>query len=867
MHPFAMSSPRTYAALIFFCSLYFLPQSSLLGQDGWSALTQDKHTLAYRLFEERLAADSLDKSALQGMILLTDIRGNMIPHGQYLARYTTTYWDEPAYRVFASGAAAEKVFQSLATHQDAYVAEGIYWLDSLVWKINRSPMSTSAKIEARVALAEAAQLNCRYEESDKLLRTLGTENHWSVIGPFVSNKAQWDQVHYAVETDTYSPDAVYRDETGAELRWKKDLPETPFESLSVPTSSSAGLTHVYANTFLVLPESRVVQLRVKRSAAMEIRVDDALVFSSTQPTCACNDGEIIELPLQAGIHRVLVKTSPNVPKGFGENPYERRLPLTAAPNGCIVNASEFSIRFTDTNGVSLPNATLTQQASYKPQAHSASLLHSVLIDTLRLRVELDSQDLFSWYLLAKAYIVQGRFADGENYFQRAIQDGRNNVVMRWLLAQLYSWTGKREKIYELFTEVNHQQTPLFGLLWEKWNKIDKKTHRDDYFKVLEQLYHIAPGHPEVVQRYFGYYEAMNPANNRDLLIDEITAFSPFFSWLKSERSDYVPPPVAEGTERPNRLRSLEVMRNIDAFIDQIEWFGTPDGNGYSYSSTEIELLLDLLDGGGLTRKRMDSLFTEYVSACHKNETQFDVLIKYYSAMESLDTVLQLYDIALGINPKMRVGNIFEDRADFLLDNAMFAEAIPAFQELVNFNVDPNDPVKLYQNLGHAYLGVGDTAAAVENYRQAVAIDEFGTTRDESYWYDHATQEWIEGPSLVDMLDKLTGKSSVLPFSQNTINTLLPRDQWQQHANGNGALILDEVYNAAIDPVRWQVQVWRKRAIGIINKDGVAQWTERDLSELGELQSVKVRKASGWRNESRRTAWCCGVQSLGSWGHH
>lgn len=646
-----------------FCAATFflLSAASLSAQDGWKLLAEGNHIQARQAFENDLKADSLNQEALKGMLLLCELHGETRHYEDYLTRLITNYWEEPVYRIF----------------EDDY--EGS---DTLV---DSSPMSEDAKVGARISLGWSHFRFRNTKAADSLFRTLIPENQWSLIGPFKNVAGSGYLTQYPVEKERFRSDAIYHDETGVDLKWIRPTYtlRTGYVDFSDHLSTrSRGVC--YANTFLNLPTAGAVQLRLARSAPVSVWVDDALVHTSRDRIGHYYDGEIIKLNLSAGTHRILVKLSPY----YGSPESYELLETGSYGWNARFDQTRFCLRITDENGVALPSTKLQYDGTYRPTAHTATVKGIDFLDHFRQRTESNPEDMFARYALCRAYMATGRSEEGEEYFLRRVRAGENNVVMRWLLARLYAMNGKIEKVYATLENVDPTRTPIYGLLYEKFDQIDPDSEEERYLQELGKLQKIASSNYQIIRSYVDFYSRKDMNTEKDAFIDSVIADWPVYKRsLERQKSDY-------------KYRSEVDERTPGEIVDSL----------------------------------MTLLKTEF------DHSAYQEAIGYYTDKEEVETVIRLYDEVIDAVP-YRTGYRY-DKAEYLVEEKRYDEAIEELEKVLG--VFPYS-VKAYEEAGDAWRDKGDVQNALKSYRSALRV-AYGDVAVQSGWSENSIVQKIDNLS-------------------------------------------------------------------------------------------------------------------------
>lgn len=546
---------------------------SLSAQEkGWTLLAEDDHVGAREWFESRLSEDSLDLSALRGMIILSDIHGDGLHLREYITRYVTTTWDDNAYRVLKS---------YVALSDTAVVA---------------SPMSNEVKITSRIDLAGEHFYHRQPEKAEKAYRELIPENRWSMIGPFENVGGSGYITEFDVEKVPFDPDGAYPNEIGRPIRWNRPAHVRATGEVEADHFVPGGDDKVaYANTFLSVPEDRTVELRLARSSPITIWLDDHVVFTSPERIGLEYDGEIIRLNLKKGTHRILVKTAPYY-KGRDSYGILRtsvpRSPLVSSYSSAAGRWEQgyFALRFTDREGNAFSDMTLAYDGEYTPTSYTPEVTSGTLLAHWLGKANADQSDLFAAYMLTRAYLITGRSEEGEEYFYHRLASD-DNVALRWMLGRLYASNGKVEKMYDVLKPADDPKTPIFGLLEEKLEEIDAQVREEEFLELYGQLRRIAPSNYSIIQEGIDFYDMKDQKKEKDSFIDEVVAAYPEYEeYLESDRSDYKY--RSEIDERSPReiadslLLIVEEEVDMDAYDELIDYFT---------DKKEVEKVIELHD--------------------------------------------------------------------------------------------------------------------------------------------------------------------------------------------------------------------------------------------------------------------------------
>lgn len=747
--------------LRFLLLLLFLSSAPLLrGQsEGWDRLRNDDHRAARAWFENRLAEDRNDLSALQGMIILSDMHGDGLHLREYITAYVRNTWDDFAYRVLQ---------HSVALSDTAIVD---------------SPMGNEVKITSRIDLAGEHFYHRQPEKAIEAYRALIPENRWSFIGPFENVGGSGHVVSYPVETERFDRKASYPNPLGVPLRWIRPAHVARSGEVEVDHYVSSGDEDVvYANTFVSVPEDRSVQLRLARSSPITIWVDDHAVFSSPERIGLEYDGEIITLPLTKGTHRILVKTAPYFD---GRDSYGiLRTSVPRSPDVSSYSAAAgrwqqgfFCLRFTDDEGNAYQDMTLAYDGSYRPTTYSPVVEQRTLQTVWEERHEEDPDDLFTRYLLMRAWMISGDTERGEERFATILRRD-SSVVHRWMLAHLYADNGKLERMYEVLKAADRPETPIFGLLQEKLEEIDPQVREKEYWALYSRIREIAPSSYGVIRSGIDFYDVKNRKKEKDAFIDQaIAAYPEYEEYLETSRSDYA-------------YRSEVDERSPGEIADSLL---------------------------GVIAEKVDL-------------TAYDELIDYYTDREDVEKVLDLHDQRIEAYPSYTY--YLRQKAEYLREEKRYDEGIDALKRALT--IVPYSS-SIYELIGDMYLHMEREEEALEWYRKGLEVDLDG--------YAHRTG--YRENSLIEKIENLSGAVDVesLFTGEITFEQGMVLDGWEQTYGDEESVIPFFDRRQIVDELG-RVRTFSRMAVRILTEAGADWWTEYNFSALGNLNLVRVRKASG-----------------------
>ncbi|MEO6883080.1 MAG: transglutaminase domain-containing protein [Bacteroidia bacterium] len=619
--------------------VFFAFHFSSFAEGGWDSIKNNNDIAARQAFSNALKADSTDVSALEGMIYLSEIEQDELSYKKYINKLIDKTHNENIYLLF----------QDLYTGKDEDV-------------VKQKNYSEVAKISAEVDIALTLKQKRQFSQSDKAYADLFGHYKWSFLGPFQDISGSGYEIPYLVETDKYDTSKAYTNSTGILFSWVNPAYETNEGDISfgdfLPDSYKKNV--FYANTFVNASKDETVQFRIGRTSPMKIWLDNDLVFSNNDPINFSMDNEIVQLKIKAGIHRILVKSvdADDAPKTYdfldfedavngssgGGNNYGNLFGL-----GDGGNDQHFCLRITDTLGHLETSIQPANTRNYTSQKYDASKKSFQTIDYFKQEITAHPDNLFNYYALSKAYISQGLNRQAEEFFVKAYRAHKKIVLFKYLAAKLYAENGKIEKSYEILADINQDKTPIFGMLYEKFQDIDLNTDEDRYLSALEKLKSITPSNYQVIKAYIHYYDKKGMQKEHDDFIKKMKEAYPVYTdKLNYEASLSDNKPYQEETDKQKKEESKQAVSNTKTqffendYNDAIEYY-----KGKNKFDKVIDLYNDLI------------AHEPYDISARKAKA------KYLYSEEKYDAALQELNIILKISPYESgtleiIGDIYSD---------------------------------------------------------------------------------------------------------------------------------------------------------------------------------------------------------------
>jgi hypothetical protein len=488
--------------------------SASFAQSGWDLIKQNKLLEARAAFEKTLETDTINESALKGMILLSEMQQDLHFYKKYVTRYLRNYNNQEAYRLLDNAFKGDRsIFETKPYDKRFLIDRGLY---------------------------KATQLSDETTDREKVLkeyRKYFNKWNWALLGPFKNVQGSGYIEELEPEKGRFEPNQNFIDETGDTLGWvvPPHMAGTGrvflYQHLSSPNYGRLGT--YYLNTFIEVPEDKEYTLLVARSSPIKIWLDDQLVFDSPDLVNYDNAGELVKISLKKGWHRLFVKMAhaQQFTDGYDLLAYFDWSSL-------VQNRVAFRLMDEDQNIIAPLNSQSAPREYRKDQLEPV-VLPSTPIDYYS---SIEDPDPFDHFMLCKAYMRWEQIQEGERSFFFLLKNNpelKDLTIYRYFLAKLYAANGKREKVYELLGNTNKESDPIYELEYEKLKEIDMATNKDLYKDQLDALLKISPSNYSLIKATIRFYDKFGLTEAKDSFIKKkITAFPEYEDDFESDLSTY-----------------------------------------------------------------------------------------------------------------------------------------------------------------------------------------------------------------------------------------------------------------------------------------------------------------------------------------
>ena len=772
-----MLQSKRYITTCLLLLLIPLSNHSFAQGPGWKLIAENDLVTAKALFERTLESNPNNEDALCGMIFISEVFQDQLNYQKYSNQLIEAEWKEEYFALF------KHMYQGTPD------------------EILKHSLDPSLKLKPILAKSDTLFYNRRFKESKALMEGISSDLKWSVIGPFTNIAGSGHVEKNVIETEIFKSSKVYKNENGLELKWVPRYQSKPtgevFFNENLPYMRQGTY---YANTFLNTTSNQTIQLRIARNTPMKIWLDDVLVFENNGNIKYTWDGEIVELKLEKGEHRILVKSSTYVePASISElylsfndqyNESDLSLEFLETENNPFnkkryaakgARTASFAIRLTDTKGKLQKNITSDLFGKNKVGSFKPKLKEKKWIDFFQKKIKKDNKDLKNYYLLCKAYLLKGLNEEGEEWFYKHTVGKEYLFFSKYLLAKFYAVNDKGNVAEALLSGQDNKKTPVVALLINDLQKINLKTEESTYVQKVLQLLNLTPTHWEGLVGYLNWMEKRGMKAEKEKFIQAFLADYPNTRYEK--RLKYI---LDKKNNRPEAFMEMnEGQRNVEAVK----------------AISRIKKVFDVYD---------------YLN-----------VIDYHKRKKDTRKVVRMYDDLINFFPYRAYYH--REKANFLFEEKEYTAALTACYKALE--IQPYH-ARSIEKVGDIFLEQKKTLLALEYFNKAKNIDK--ATQKGNYALARINEK-IE--------EMQPSKVQTNHFQQVDSEEVMVDNSWRGKYLDEGSVILLFNIQAKLTEDN-NLQYHQNLTIKILNQAGANYWTEADFSFLGEIAKVKVVKPNG-----------------------
>ncbi|MGB1247309.1 MAG: DUF3857 domain-containing protein [Chitinophagales bacterium] len=621
---------------------------------GWDDMEKSDHIAAEANFLKELKKDSTNVDALIGMIFISEMKTDYYNFEKHVGTLLRNHPNPEYFKLF--GHMYDDETEDLLANN--YSSDIMPFINS--------------------GLAVEAFNDKDFTRRNDILKSTFGDVNWSVIGPFENIAGSSYDVAFWPEPGKEKTNNL----PAFQDNWVDIENLTPYGELNfahyLPFQS--GLNTYYAQTNLILDEDQDLELRLARNLPVKIWVDDELIFENSEVASFIYDYERLSLSLSAGTHNVLIKMNPLMDNysesnlldfyeqddNQGGNGYFYTSSYNYDYSSYASGSPDLLVRFTDKEGKVLDIETAFD-ATYTSQAVKANLETDDVLEVFKKAYEEDAS-LKNLFLYVKTAIKYSQNYKAEEIIAKEFSSNKP-VAYKYLLGKLYGYSGKEEKMYNILENIDQQKSPIFPVLWEKFDLLDYETDEDKYLTELKKLQKINPAHYSVCYGYIDYYTYKGDMKARRNYVEEIIENYPHLEEYYEdylEDDDYKPYEYKDQTDEERREEADESLASMDTSFYVSDYTTLIDYYKHVEDFDSVILLYDIL---------IEKL--PYLTAYHSQKGRYLYIEeKYDEAYESYSNVLKQSPYNVSALEKM---------GDIRYDQKNNDEALAHYNEAIDLN--------------------------------------------------------------------------------------------------------------------------------------------------------------------------------------
>lgn len=745
---------------------------------GWNLLLENQFLAAKSEFVKILLQHPQDEDALCGMLFVSEVLQDQLSYKKYANQLIEATWSNENFALFKH--LYEGSPEQILTHN----------------------LDPSFQLKGNLVKVEKQFKNRKFEKSLATIHSVTQDFNWSVVGPFDNVSGSGHIEQQPLEIESFKPNRIYENENGLKMKWVHRVQRAPNGEINFNENLAyQRYGTYYANTFLSLQKEETVQLRIGRTTPMKIWLDDNLVFDKKDNLKYWRDGEIIEVTLEKGVHRILVKSSTyveeasksklylsfndqydegkinsNIEETFYRNSFKNKRYKSRGSQ-----TAKFSLRVTNREGKLVKNTSSDFFGKNKTRKYEPKIIEKQWIKSLQDKIEKDSTNWKNYYLLAKMYLLMELGEEGEEWFCSKMKAHKNEFYFKFLFAKILAANDKGELAEAMLSDLDLIKTPVIANLLNQLEKVDRKNDLANYHSRVKQILHFSPTHKDALIAYLNWMSEYKK---------------------QEEQKEFIRGFLAEYPNSGYR----------DLFL---KYLTTNENEEVDYENR--------------TKKQIEK---KGITAIEKIRFQFDEYdylnaIAFYKEKNNDKKVIKLYDDLIEMLPYRSY--YLKEKADFLITKKRWDEAITLFEKALIINPYHS---RMIEKIGDIYLEKKEEYTALKYFNAAREIDL--ATQKGNYVLNRLRKK-------IDGIERLESEKK---YFQKFKTTQLQKDKnWEKKYENAESLILMYNIQATLNEEN-RLNYHQKLWIKILNSAGVNYWTEADFGFLGEIGKVKVIKEDG-----------------------
>ncbi|TND10629.1 MAG: transglutaminase [Bacteroidetes bacterium] len=657
--------------------------------------------------------------------------------------------------------------------------------------IKKTSLSEKARMSSKVGKAGELEHDRKFDEARKMRRELFPQLKWSFIGPFKNIAGSGHVTEHPIEKESFSENKTYRNPFGIDLRWVKPAFITDDGRIDPEDYSMQwGERSVYyANAFFDMPQAKRIQVRIAREAPMKIWLDDFLVFENKDEVSW--DTEIVTLDLPAGTHRLLVKLSSAVspPKSYRF--------LEFNPSGGYYGRYDFGGMFDygdlfgggDYGGGGDHSFCIRfTDETGAPVNISAAASGNYS----RGNYKATASEQSAIPVLRERVNKNPDDLFGWYMLCRAALDSRHSQqAEEWLVA---AWRKQPNLVFMKY---------LCARVYARNGKVEK---------TYDMLNDIDQEKTPIFGDLYKKFQDIDLSTDPDRYLDGLKLLNSVTPSNYSVIQGFISYYNTRGLQQEKEEYLKKMTERFPEYKETLEWELTRDENRPDKEQTDKEREKYELESVQNTKKR----FVTY---------DYTEAIQHFKEKANTKKVLALYNELIEIIPSRTFYR--KEKAEFLYAEGRFDDALKELENVLAINPYSMDAIEQMGDIWYDRVknNKENQQKALAYYHQAKALGSGSYSLDEKI-------EKIEGLVTYKKL-----------FTTKNFDDVLADPGWKSRYQDEESIVLMYTRDLILTPDR-NVEVYQQFMVKVLNDNGAKKWTEYNFGFLGNLNTVKVKKANG-----------------------
>ncbi len=421
---------------------------------GWAALIQNRDKDAEKHFRTSIGANPGDARAWFGLSYVQDMRSDTNSWASF--RSGLHHVPDPHPYLYAS-ILTNRMQSQVDANKDELIE---------TWKgVVEQPDSLGIlRAMAYENLATLYELKGDIPQSKDWSNKIGAITTWRLIGPFDNISASGFDRRFEPEREDM-PDKRYEGESGRSVRWHEPTAIRNDGWIDLSRFFPVVQGVFYARTYVYIPKTQRVHLRLGTSGSFKVFVDTTLVNQKVDELNNDLDTYNSALTLAEGWHSILVKC------GASE-----------------ISSGNFLLRITNEQGVAIPDlqiSTQVQQTTIRPldiqqiDNPFTTFFHNAIVR--------QPNDLENYLFLAECYLRNDHATEAESVLREALKSRGNAIVILNLLSEAYQRNDKNDEAQSTFEHMSTLRPDLVRSLVYSFRSAMGADRIDEAEALLAQL--------------------------------------------------------------------------------------------------------------------------------------------------------------------------------------------------------------------------------------------------------------------------------------------------------------------------------------------------------------------------------------------